>query len=106
VFKYNSSAIGINNNQNRIPSENKLLQNYPNPFNPITTIEYFLNKPAAVKILIYDVTGRLVKELYEGLKIPGMHKIKFDASGLSSGMYIYKLEAGLFSETKKLVILK
>jgi photosystem II stability/assembly factor-like uncharacterized protein len=106
VYKYNSGLIGISNNQNNLPAKNELFQNYPNPFNPATTIKYYLTKPGIVKIFIYDVTGKLVKHVYDGLKPAGEHSLRFDASGLSSGLYLYKLEAGNYSETKKMVIVK
>jgi photosystem II stability/assembly factor-like uncharacterized protein len=106
VYKYNPNVIGLSNNQTQIPVTNTLFQNYPNPFNPTTTIEYHLIAPSVVKIFIYDVTGKLVKQLYDGLKPVGDHSLMFDAAGLSSGLYLYKLEAGNYSETKKMVIIK
>jgi photosystem II stability/assembly factor-like uncharacterized protein len=106
VFKYNSSLIGISGNQNNLPLKASLFQNYPNPFNPSTTIKYKLNRTGIIKIIIYDAAGREVKRIYEGLKPAGEHSIMFDANGLSSGVYLYKLEAGDYSETKKMVIIK
>lgn len=106
VYKYNSSIIGINNSHTQVPETSMLFQNYPNPFNPATTIEYYLSRPSMVKISVYDVTGKLVKQLYDGLKPVGNHTLRFDASGFSSGLYLYKLEAGDYSETRKMVIIK
>lgn len=106
VFRYNAEAIGIENQQNQVPVTGTLFQNYPNPFNPVTFIEYFLVKSSEVKITVYDITGREVLELFNGFKASGSHKIKFETNGLSSGMYLYKIEAGEYSETKKMVILK
>jgi photosystem II stability/assembly factor-like uncharacterized protein len=106
VYRYNTNTIGIINNHNGVPESDLLYQNYPNPFNPLTTIEYFISRPSAIKIIIYDITGREVKIIYDGLQGSGTHKIKFDSSELSSGVYFYKLEAGDFTESKKMVIIK
>lgn len=106
VFKYNSALIGIAGNQNNLPRIASLSQNYPNPFNPSTTIKYNLYKSGIVKIIIYDAAGREVKRIYEGLKPAGEHSIMFDSRGLSSGVYLYRLEAGYYSETRKMVIIK
>lgn len=106
VFKYNPKIIGITNNQTNIPKQSSLFQNYPNPFNPQTKIEYYLSKPAVVRIFVYDVTGKQVKEILVGPQPQGSNGVNFDGSNLSSGMYLYKIEAGDYSETKKMVILK
>jgi photosystem II stability/assembly factor-like uncharacterized protein len=106
IYKFNTLIIGNHNQQNNIPAENKLSQNYPNPFNPSTTISFTLTKHTRVKITMYDVLGREVRVLLEDIKNPGEHKLKFDASALSSGVYFYKIEAGSYTETKKMVLIK
>lgn len=106
VYRYNSALIGISSGNNNVPQKSSLYQNYPNPFNPATTIRYNLSIPSVVKIILYDVTGRQIKVLYDGLKPAGEHNIRFDASGLGSGVYLYRLEAGEYTETKKMVIIK
>jgi photosystem II stability/assembly factor-like uncharacterized protein len=104
IMKYNSSVIGISENQH--PVKLTLFQNYPNPFNPSTTISYQLEKPEFVKITIYDLLGRQVKLIVEGMRPAGLNKFKFINFDLASGVYIYKVEAGKLSETKKMVLLK
>lgn len=106
VYRYNSPIIGINQQQNNVPLTIKLNQNYPNPFNPSTTISYSVSNLSWVKITLYDVTGRIVRVLMNDIRTPGDYKLKFDASGLSSGVYFYALEAGKYSQTRKMVLLK
>ena len=106
IYKYNTSANGIKITQNNLPSEPELLQNYPNPFNPSTTIVYRLSKPSLVKIILYDILGREVKDLFVGSQNSGEYNFRFDAEGLASGIYFYKLEAGTFSQTKKMILSK
>lgn len=93
------------------PGKFELKQNYPNPFNPLTSIEFFVEKPGNVKIDIYDVTGRLIRTLIDTYKETGNHKIMWDGitdSGYksASGVYFYNFRAGEFTETKKMIILK
>lgn len=89
-----------------IPASFTLYQNYPNPFNPTTTITYDLPVRAHVTIVVYDVLGRRVETLVDGEKQPGHHEVTFNASMLPSGIYFYRLQAGDFSETRKLAFLK
>jgi len=86
--------------------EFKLLQNYPNPFNPSTTINYSVPKTSFVTLKVYDVLGREVETLVNGEKSQGNYKIEFNASRLASGMYIYRMQAGSFVESKKLILMK
>ncbi|MBO6792260.1 MAG: T9SS type A sorting domain-containing protein [Balneolaceae bacterium] len=88
------------------PQSFQLHQNYPNPFNPSTNISFYLPQSAEVQLTVYDVTGRLVTTLENGLRNAGSHVVPFDASALSSGMYFYKIEAGDFSETRKMMLIK
>ncbi len=104
ILKYNSGVIGIP--QNQVPVRNALFQNYPNPFNPATTISYYIAKASYVKITIYDLLGKQLHVFFEGTKPAGYHKLKFSNFGLASGVYFYKLEAGDFVESKKMVIVK
>ncbi|MCL6099322.1 MAG: T9SS type A sorting domain-containing protein [Bacteroidetes bacterium] len=89
-----------------IPNYFELRQNYPNPFNPTTTITYSLPKAVFVTLKIYDGLGREVITLVSENKLPGKYEVKFDGTKLSSGVYFYKLTAGDFVETKKLVLIK
>ena len=84
----------------------RLNQNYPNPFNPTTTIIYSLSKTAFVTLKIFDGLGREVTTLVSENKLPGMYEAKFDGTKLSSGVYFYKLTAGNFVDTKKLILIK
>jgi len=99
------SAIDENTNIG-IVKEFSLSQNYPNPFNPTTMINYSVPEVSNVKLSVFDILGREVAVLVTGEKKAGNHKINFDASNLSSGIYFYKLQAGNFVATKKLMLLK
>lgn len=83
-----------------------LFQNYPNPFNPVTTISYSIPEAGMVSLKIYDLLGKEVASLVDDYLQPGVHSIEFRADKFSSGIYFYKLNAGNFSETKKLVLIK
>ena len=83
-----------------------LSQNYPNPFNPTTTIGYDIPERSLVTLVIYDVLGRRVETLVNGEKQPGHYEVTLDASRLASGVYLYRLQAGSFSETRKLAFVK
>ena len=89
-----------------IPTEYALQQNYPNPFNPSTTIKYELPKSSMVRLSVYDMLGREVSVLVNEGKNAGSYEVKFSAAGLSSGVYCYRLQAGDFVQTKKLMLLK
>jgi hypothetical protein len=86
------------------PNSIYLCQNYPNPFNPSTTISFSIVQRAGVSLKIYDCLGRNVATLVEGVREAGQHQVPFDASALSSGMYFYRLTAGEFAATKKMII--
>ena len=90
-----------------IPLKYTLSQNYPNPFNPVTTIRYDLKSKSNVQLTIYDLAGRAIKTLVNQTQNAGRHVVEFDASGLSSGIYVYhiKTSAG-FVASRKMVVLK
>jgi len=88
------------------PMVYSLGQNYPNPFNPATRISYALPVKSVVKLEVFDATGQSKKVLVIGEREAGWHFIDFDASGLTSGVYLYRITAGTFTETKKMLILK
>ncbi len=88
------------------PNDFDLSQNYPNPFNPSTTISYKLSAVGYVTLKVYDVLGREVETLVNRKQNPGSHTVTFDASKLPSGVYFYRLIAGSFVETKKMVLIK
>ncbi|MDG5767665.1 T9SS type A sorting domain-containing protein [Balneolales bacterium ANBcel1] len=89
-----------------VPEEISLEQNYPNPFNPATTIRYELPEHSDVRLAVYDLLGRQVASLVQGQRAAGRHQITFDASHLSSGAYIYRLEAGGLTLTRQMMLLK
>lgn len=87
-------------------SEFTVFQNYPNPFNPATYIRYALPHPAEVKIAVYDVQGQLVRTLLNGPQPAGHHAVGFDAAGLASGVYFYRVNSAGLEITRKMLLLK
>jgi subtilisin-like proprotein convertase family protein len=100
-----SKPVGDNNGNNS-PYEFSLGQNYPNPFNPVTNINFTIPFKGMVNLVVYDITGREVKKLVNEEKNAGKFSITFDASGLSSGTYFYKLTTGSFEDVKKMILVK
>ncbi|MCI0694315.1 T9SS type A sorting domain-containing protein [candidate division KSB1 bacterium] len=102
--------------ENQLPTSYDLEQNYPNPFwsgatsrsagNPSTTIAFALPKPSEVTLKIFDASGREVATLVEGKLLAGRHQVVLDASPFSSGVYFYRLQAGEFSQTRRLMLVK
>jgi hypothetical protein len=89
-----------------IPIKFALYQNYPNPFNPTTTISYDLPVRAHVKLTVYNILGQEVATLVDSEQEPGRYDVKFDASGLPSGIYFYTLQTPYFTKTNKMVLIK
>ncbi len=96
-----------------VPDHFALEQNYPNPFNPVTTIEYTIEGTRGqglgasnVRLVVYDILGREVAVLVNEKKMPGMYEAKFDGAGLSSGVYFYRLNAGRFTEVRKMLLIR
>lgn len=89
-----------------LPTEFKLEQNYPNPFNPSTIIKFHLAENIHVSLKVYDILGKEVATLTDELKSAGSYQVRFEASGLASGIYIYRLQAGKFIDNKKLMLIK
>jgi hypothetical protein len=90
----------------QIPTEYSLAQNYPNPFNPSTVISYGLPHDDKVRLEVYDLAGRLVTRLVDETQKAGNHQVTFTNKSLASGTYFYRLQAGAFSATHKLVLIK
>ena len=90
------------------PREFLLQQNYPNPFNPSTTIGFRVSGlgSSLVRLSVYDLLGREVAVLVNEKREAGVHEVKFDGSNLASGVYFYRLQAGDFAQTKRLMLLK
>ena len=89
-----------------IPAVYRLSQAYPNPFNPVTTISFALPDETKVTLEVYNINGKLINTLYSGIKSAGNHNIEWNASGLPSGVYFVKLDAGEFTQTQKLMLVK
>jgi len=104
-FTANTPLTGVEPAGNP-PSGYALGQNYPNPFNPGTTITYEVSGAAYVTLRVYNVLGQEVATLVDGLKQPGSYAVRFNATGLASGMYMYRLVAGQFVQTRRFVVLK
>ncbi|HCY77941.1 MAG TPA: hypothetical protein DHV28_18700 [Ignavibacteriales bacterium] len=102
------TKFGINNEQKEqiIPKEYSLYQNYPNPFNPTTTIKFDLPKDGLITLDIYDILGRRVTTLVSEFRSAGSYEHSFNASSLASGVYVYKLQAGDFINSKKMLLIK
>jgi len=94
------------NSEIGIPNKFELFQNYPNPFNPSTQISYQLPENSFVNLVVYNSLGQKVEELVNQEQTSGKYSVKFDASNLPSGVYIYKLQAGEFSSVKKMLLTK
>jgi hypothetical protein len=107
--KINGKEYGIlmsREEESQIPLSFQLFQNYPNPFNPATKIQYSISKTSFVSLKIHDILGREIQNLVNEEKLPGSYEVIFNGSTLGSGVYFYKLTAGKFSQTKKLLLIK
>lgn len=92
--------------ENALIEDYNLYQNYPNPFNPTTTISFSTPRAGLVSLKVFDILGKEVATLVNERKIAGSYSVDFDASDLPSGIYVYKLTSGKFSDAKKLILLK
>lgn len=113
VYKTTNAGIpiGIEIISTEIPDQFSLSQNYPNPFNPETRIKFTIpavgnGRDRSVRILIYDMLGREIAVLVNEQLNPGTYEVNWDASAYPSGVYLYKLQAGDYSETKKMMLIK
>ncbi len=106
VSAYYSNIVGIDENENIGISDFSLSQNYPNPFNPSTLIEYKVPQYSFVEIKVYDVLGIEITTLVDEFKSEGIYKVQFNTNGLPSGVYIYSMKAGDFTEVKKMILMK
>ena len=102
----NIYPVGITNYSSQIPKQFYLNQNYPNPFNPTTNIIFSIPVSGNVVIKIFDITGKEIKTLVNEFRNAGSYVVTFDGSGISSGVYYYKLETNKFSEIKKMILIK
>ena len=90
----------------RFPEQTSLLQNFPNPFNPTSDIRFLVSQSGHVRLTVYDLLGREVAVLVDSERMPGTYQVTFDASGLSSGVYLYRLTSGENALTRKMLVLK
>jgi len=106
VTGYSNNTIGVTTISSEIPVKYSLSQNYPNPFNPVTNLEFGISNLGFVTLKIYDNLGKEIATLVNQNLKPGSYKYNFDASGLTSGIYFYKLETDNFSATRKMLLVK
>jgi outer membrane protein assembly factor BamB len=106
IMKLDQKSSTDVGNDNMLSTSYELKQNYPNPFNPSTIIKYSIPQPSKVVIKVFDIIGNEVVTLINEEKPVGNYRVEFNATGLPSGIYFYKLQAGNFVQTKKLVYLK
>ncbi len=103
------SATGltaISGRESEVPSEYKLEQNFPNPFNPSTVFEFALPKQSHVKLEVYNLLGERVAAVLDEVLTAGYYSVPYNAKRLASGVYLYRLSAGTFVETKKMLFLR
>jgi hypothetical protein len=105
VFLRTSTTVGVEQGA-LSPSSFSLDQNYPNPFNPTTTISYTLGQASRVSLKVYDMLGRSVATIQDQFVASGSHRVPFDASVLPSGVYVYRLQAGTFTQSRKMILLR
>jgi hypothetical protein len=110
-FYFYSIPVGIDNRSETLPQGFALEQNFPNPFNPSTTIRYDLPEDALVDIIIYDLMGRIVSNLVSSQQTAGYKSTQWNATNntgqpVSAGLYLYTIQAGDYTQTKKMVLLK
>jgi len=100
------TSIDDGNLETGIPTEFSLSQNYPNPFNPSTNISFTISKDSHVNLAVYDISGRLIQQLADQPYSIGKHTVTFEASNLASGIYLYRFQAGDFSQIKRMALMK
>jgi hypothetical protein len=106
-IEYNSeTTTEVDDPENPVATGFHLQQNYPNPFNPATTIKFSVQSSGPASLKVYDLLGREVATLHQGMLTAGSHEVRFNAGNLPSGMYLYTLEAGAFRQTRRLMLLK
>ncbi len=108
VYGDTGFVVGINQISSEIPENFSLFQNYPNPFNPVTKIKFDIGGSSAAQtfLYVYDILGNEIAVLVNEQLHPGSYEADWDASAFPSGIYYYKIEAGSFSDTKKMVLIK
>ena len=101
-----ATSEGVPVTARNVPAHFSLSQNYPNPFNPVTTIEFSLPEASDYRLTIYNIEGRLVDEFQGRADAPGVFHVDWNAGDRASGVYLYRLDAGQYSQTRKMLLLK
>ena len=101
-----ATVVGVENEKAGLAANFALSQNYPNPFNPETVIEYSLPQSEDVSLVVYNLRGEEVADLINDNIPAGNHQVKWDASNVPSGIYFYRIQAGDFIQTRKMLLLK
>ncbi len=99
-------VVNVEDYLNQLPKEYSLGQNYPNPFNPFSSIHFGLPKNSHVTLYVYDLLGQKISKLVDEQMEAGTHRVEFNGSNLSSGVYLYRIQAGVFVDMKKMVLIK
>ncbi|MDH4071374.1 MAG: T9SS type A sorting domain-containing protein [Ignavibacteria bacterium] len=100
------AVVGVKQTDDGVPEVYALYQNYPNPFNPLTTIRYQIREGSPVYVSVVNLLGQTVADLVHEYQEPGTYEVTFDAGELASGIYLYTINAGSFTTTRKLVLLR
>ena len=104
---FNKSSDGIGSGVSSINSDDyKLYQNFPNPFNPITKLSYKIDVKGHVTLRVYNLVGQVVRVMVNEVQDPGKYEVEFNASDLSTGVYLYKLQINDFTSVKRMTLLK
>jgi hypothetical protein len=105
-FRGMSGSSALAKGEAPLPEEYALAQNYPNPFNPITTIDFSLPVPSDVVISVYNILGQEVARVADGHFDAGVHSVEWNAGHKASGVYLYRIQAGDYTKTRKMLLLK
>jgi photosystem II stability/assembly factor-like uncharacterized protein len=106
VYKTTNTVLKFPVWKNNYPGTFQLNQNYPNPFNPSTIIEYENPRTQHISLCVYDINGKLIENLEDNIKPPGIYKCKFERDDISSGIYFYRLKSDSYTETKKMLLIR
>jgi hypothetical protein len=99
-------VTGVEEVATALPGRFELMQSYPNPFNPSSTIRYGLPHKIAVQLTVFNTLGQQVAQLVNGEVEAGYHEVEFDGVNVASGVYLYRMQAGSFVETKKFLLVR